>query len=80
MKENTCERPLLDLEDLLRDKSLRVIGVVGDKNTGKSGLLYNMIRIIKKLAPMTQIVAFRLNKKIDGVLHLNTLLELSKLS
>ena len=79
MKESTYERPLLDLEDLLRDKSLRVIGVVGDKNTGKSGLLYSMIRIIKKLAPMTQIVAFRLNKKIDGVLHLNTLLELSKI-
>lgn len=74
-----CELPILDLEDLLRDKSLRVIGVVGDKNQGKSGLLYNMIRILQKLAPNTQIVSFRLIMKIDGVLSLNTLLELSKI-
>lgn len=81
MKEKVpnCERPILDLEDLLRDKSLRVIGVVGDKNQGKSGLLYNMINIIRRLAPETQIVTFRMLVKIEGVLSLNTLLELSKI-
>lgn len=79
IKAATCEPPILDLEDLLRDKSLRVIGVVGDKNQGKSGLLYNIIRILQKMAPETQIVSFRLIMKIDGVLSLNTLLELSKI-
>jgi hypothetical protein len=74
-----CEPPILDLEDLLKDKSLRVIGVVGDKNQGKSGLLYNIISIIRRLAPDTQVVTFRMLVKIPGVLSLNTLLELSKI-
>lgn len=74
-----CEMPLLGLEDLLRDKSLRVIGVVADKNQGKSNLLYNVIEIIRNLAPETQLVTFRMLINIPGVLSLNTLTELSKI-
>ena len=73
------ESPITELEDLLRDKSIRVIGVVADKNQGKSMLLYNCIHIINKLAPETQVVGFRLALKVEGVLHLNTLTELSKI-
>lgn len=81
-KENnqlSCEPPIIDLEDLMRDKSLSVIGVVADKNQGKSNLLYNMIEIIKRNAPQTKIVGFRLLVKIPGVLMLNSLVELAKI-
>lgn len=75
-----CEAPILDLEDLLRDKSLRVIGVVADKNQGKSNLLYNIIDITQRNAPTTKIVGFRLSIRVPGVLSLNTLTELSMVS
>lgn len=74
-----CEIPILELKDLLRDKSLRVIGVVADKNQGKSNLLYNIISTIQQDAPQTKIVGFRLFCKIPGVLYLNTLTELAKI-
>jgi hypothetical protein len=67
------------LEEFLKDKSLRVIGVVGDKNTGKSGLLFNIIDIVRKQAPETNIVGFRLSVYIPGVLGISTLIELSKI-
>lgn len=76
--DKTCELPITGLEDVLRDKSLSVIGVIGDKHQGKSILLYNMIHIIQQDAPETHIVGFRLSIHVPGVLHLNTLLELSK--
>ncbi len=75
----TCEAPILGLEDLLRDKSLRVIGVVADKNQGKSNLLYNIIKILQRDAPATNIVGFRLFARVPGVLYLNTLTELAKI-
>lgn len=74
----TCEKPIFELEDFMRDKSIRVIGVVADKNQGKSNLLYNMIEIIKRDAPQTHIVGFRMQMPVTGVLMLNTLTELSK--
>jgi len=72
------ELPILELKDLLQDKSIRVIGVVADKNQGKSNLLYNIIMTLKQDAPETQVVGFRLFAKIPGVLYLNTLTELAK--
>lgn len=72
------EAPITCLEDLLRDKSLRVIGVVADKNQGKTNLLVNIIEITRRLAPETNIVGFRLPVNIPDVLYLNTLTELSK--
>lgn len=72
------ENPILSLEDLLRDKSLRVIGVIADKNQGKTNLLCNIIEITMRLAPETNIVGFRLPVNIQGILYLNTLTELSK--
>lgn len=73
------QRTTIDsLEDLLRDRSLRVIGVIADKNQGKTNLLCNIIEITRKLAPDTHIVGFRLPVNIPGVLYLNTLTELSK--
>jgi hypothetical protein len=71
------KRYLASVEDLLRDESVRVIGVIADKNQGKSNLLYHMIDIIQKNAPQTQIVGFRLSITPPGVLSLNTLVELS---
>lgn len=71
------ESPILDLEDLLRDKSLSVIGIVGDKHQAKSMTFYNIIHILRKLAPLTNIVAFELKHKIEGVLYLNTIFELA---
>lgn len=85
MKQNAnqnklkCEKPILALEDLMRDKSLRVIGVVADKNQGKSNMLYNMIEIIKRDAPETKVVGFRLLVNVPGVLTLNSLVELAKI-
>lgn len=76
----SCERPILDLEDMLRDKSLRVIGIVADKNQGKSLLMYNMAEIIKRDAPDTNLVGFRMSASFPGMLMLNTLTELSKVS
>lgn len=78
-KNLNCEIPILDLEDLMRDKSIRVIGVVADKNQGKSNMLYNMIDIIRRNAPETKIVGFRLLINIPGVLMLNSLVELAKI-
>ena len=75
----TCEESIIELEDLLRDKSLRVIGVVADKNQGKSNLVYNIIHTIQRRAPETNVVGFRLFHKIPGVLYLNTLTELAKI-
>ena len=74
------EMPLLDLEDFLRDNTLRVIGVVADKNQGKSNLLYNIIDIIQRKAPQTNIVGFRLSINVPGVTSLGTLEELSMVS
>lgn len=71
------EQPILSLEDLLRDKSLSIIGVCGDKHQGKSMLFYNAIHTIRKLAPHTNIVAFELKHKVPGVLYLNTIQELA---
>lgn len=79
-KNLACEPPILELEDLLKDKSLRVIGVVADKNQGKSNLLYHMIDIIRRDAPDTKVTGFRLSVKISGVLMLNSLAELSRVS
>lgn len=78
--QTTCERPILSLEDLLRDKSLRVIGIVADKNQGKSMLMYNMAEIIRRDAPETKLVGFRMSIGVPGMLMLNTLTELSKVS
>lgn len=75
---NIIEEPILGVEDLLRDKSIRVIGVVADKNQGKSNLLYTMIKTVQREAPETRIVGFRLLARIPGVLYLNTLTELAK--
>src|SRR5574341_1379739 len=75
-----CEKPLLDLRDFLKDKSLRVIGIVGDKNQGKSLLMYEAIRIIHQDAPETKVVGFRMSIKAPEMLMLNTLTELSKVS
>lgn len=75
----SCEKPILSLEDLLRDKSLHVIGVVADKNQGKSNMLYQMIEIVKRDAPETKVVGFRLLIKVPGVLMLNSLVELAKI-
>ncbi len=75
-----CERPILNLEDLLKDKTLRVIGIVADKDQGKSMLMYNMVEIIKHNAPETNLVGFRMSVKVPGMLMLNTLTELSKVS
>lgn len=72
-----CEPPLLDLEDLLRDKSLRVIGLVGDKNQGKSGILYNICEILRQKAPNTKLVGFRMSVQFPGMLMLNDMIELS---
>lgn len=74
-----CEKPLLGLEDFMSDKSLSVIGVVADKHQGKSNMLYSMIDIIKRNAPDTNVVGFRLFVKIPGVLMLNSLVELAKI-
>ena len=75
-----CERPILNLEDLLKDKTLRVIGIVADKDQGKSMLMYNMVEIIRYNAPETNLVGFRMSVKVPGMLMLNTLTELSKVS
>jgi hypothetical protein len=73
------EKPILDVRDLLADKSIHVFGVVADKNQGKSNLLYNMIHVLQTHAPETHIVGFRLFAQVPGVLHLNTLTELAKI-
>lgn len=85
MKQKTqypteCEKPILNLEDLLRDKSIRVIGIVADKDQGKSMLMYNMAEIIRQNAPETSLVGFRMSIKVPGMLMLNTMTELSKVS
>ncbi len=72
-----CESPILDLEDLLRDKSLRVIGLVGDKNQGKSEVLYNVCEILRRNAPATPLVGFRMSLQFPGMLMLNDMTELS---
>lgn len=69
-----------DLEELLRDKSLRIIGVVADKHQGKSNVLYNVIKITKEKAPETQIVGFKLSIYVPGIIMINSLVELSKVS
>lgn len=76
MKEN-FERPILDLEDLLRDPTIRVIGLIGDKNQGKSGVLYSICDIVKRQAPATKIVGFRMQCAFPGMLMLNDMTELS---
>lgn len=73
----TCEPPILDLEDLLRDRALRVIGLVGDKNQGKSGVLYNICNILRQHAPDTKLVGFRMQIQFPGMLMLNDMTELS---
>lgn len=75
--ELACEVPLQSLEDLLRDKALRVIGLVGDKNQGKSGVLYAICDIIRRKAPQTRLVGFRMSVKFPGMLMLNDMIELS---
>jgi len=77
MKELTCERPLNDLEDLLRDPTIRVIGLVGDKNQGKSGVLYNICDITRRKSPETKIVGFRMQTEFPGMVMLNDMTELS---
>lgn len=74
---SNVESPILELEDLLRDSTIRVIGLVGDKNQGKSGVLYNICDIIKRKAPETKIVGFRMQIEFPGMLMLNDMTELS---
>lgn len=77
MKRQQEEAPILELEDLLRDSTIRVIGLVGDKNTGKSGMLYNICDIVKRKAPDTKIVGFRMQIAFPGMVMLNDMTELS---
>ena len=76
--KNTQE--IHDLEELLHDSSIRIIGVIADKNQGKSNVLYNIINIAKAKAPDTQIVGFKLSIYVPGIIMINSLVELSKVS
>ena len=77
MKPQQPEAPILELEDLLRDSTIRVIGLVGDKNTGKSGVLYNICDIVKRKAPETKIVGFRMQIAFPGMVMLTDMTELA---
>lgn len=76
-KTNKDKRVITDLEDFARDDSLSVIGIVGDKHQGKSGLMFALIDIYRRFASHTKIVGFRLQTCPEGVLPLQTLTELS---
>lgn len=73
------EQPILEIGDLFKDKSLSVIGLVGDRSQAKSMTIQNIIRHIQKTAPATNLVGLQLDNETEGVLHIGSIHELSKI-
>lgn len=75
--------PIIEsIEDLFKDpitKSVRMIGLVGDPNKGKTNVINHIVNIFRTKAKETQIAVFGITRFIPGVLHIHTIEELERL-
>jgi len=70
------------IEDLFKEpttKTVRMIGLVGDPNKGKTNTINHIINIFQTRAKDTQIAVFGIVRYIPNVLHIHTIEELEKL-
>lgn len=66
------------LEDLFKDPSIRMIGVIGDPNTGKSQVIYRCIKTLQEKY-ITKMYSYGLKVKLDGVQDIHMIEELEKI-
>ena len=70
------------IEDLFKEpvtKKVRMIGLVGDPNKGKTNVINHIINVFQTSAKQTQIAVFGITRYVPGVLHIHTIEELEKL-
>ena len=71
-----------NIEDLFQPevtKKVRMIGLVGDPNKGKTNVINHIINIFQTRAKDTQIAVFGIARYIPGALHIHTIEELERL-
>lgn len=83
LKRHKDDSPVLeDVTDLFHPeitKPIRVIGIVGDPNNGKTNVINYIIETLKREAKDTQIAAHGLKNQIDGVMNIHTIEELERM-
>jgi hypothetical protein len=70
------------IEDLFQPevtKRVRMIGLVGDPNKGKTNVINHIINIFQTRAKDTQIAVFGIARHIPNILHIHTIEELERL-
>ena len=73
------KRPIQSVEDLLRDSTIRAVGVVADKNQGKTNTLNHCIKALQTLTHC-KIFSFGLRVQFPGVTEINSINELESIS
>ena len=72
------ESHIRQIEDIFRDSSIRIIGIVGNPNEAKSNTIYHMIDILKTRTD-AKIYAYGLRNKLENVQDLHRISELETL-
>lgn len=65
-----------NVEDIFRDPSIRVIGIIGDPNQAKSNTIHHLIDIIKKKCTGAKMYAYGLKTRIENVQDIHIVAEL----
>ena len=65
-----------DIEDIFKDSSIRVIGIIGDPNQAKSNTMYHLINVLKHKYDGAKIYAYGLRTKVEGVQDIHVVSEL----
>lgn len=68
------------VEDIFNDKSLRVIGICADPNTGKSNTIYHLINVLKTKYQDVKMYSYGLRVKVEGVRDIHTIYELENIN
>lgn len=65
-----------ELDDIFKDPSIRVVGIIGDPNQAKSNTIYHLINVLKHKYDGVNIYAYGLRSKVEGVQDIHVVAEL----
>lgn len=74
------EQKLQAVEDIFNDKSLRVIGICADPNSGKSNTIYHLINVLKTKYQDVKMYSYGLRVQVEGVRDIHTIYELENIN
>lgn len=70
----------INLYDIFVDRKPKAIGLVADRNQGKSNLIYSVINHIKENYPNTNVYQYGLRATLDGVVTIDSIEKLEILT